>query len=166
VALAVDQNFGLTPPRAYRVANDEKTVVTAGDELTIIGGTRTKALRYNLSLLGIDAGIAHLGLTPVRDGYHNRLRELWIDTQTGFVREAIVQGVGDRPPFDRTHWHVSFTRMQGAMYLTEAHPIEPVAIGRTTPQISIQFEKLSLLSSSPVKTTFGIGSPVRYLRDP
>ncbi len=29
VALAVDQNFGLTRPRAYRVANDERTIVAS-----------------------------------------------------------------------------------------------------------------------------------------
>ena len=166
VALAVDQNFGLTPPRAYRVATDEHTVVTSADELTVIGRTGANALRYHVELLGIDNGIAHLGLTPLHDAYHNRLRELWIDTQTAYVQEAIVQGLGDRPPFDRTHWHVTFNRVQGAMYVTEAHAVDVVTIGRTTPQISIQFQNVNLLSYSPVKTTFGIESPVRYLRDP
>ena len=166
VALAVDQNFGLTPPRAYRVANDERTVVAGADELTVIGRTGAKAPRYRVTLLDTADGIAHLGLTPLRDAYHNRLRELWMDTQTAYVREAIVQGVGDRPPFDRTRWHVSFDRLQGAMYVTEAHPVETLTIGHTTPQVSITFEKLTLLSYSPIKTTFGIEAPVQYLRDP
>jgi hypothetical protein len=166
VALAVDQNFGLTPPRTYRVANDEGTVVAGADELAVIGRTGTMVPRYRVELLGTDGGIAHLELTPLRDPYHNRLRELWIDTQTAYVREAIVQGVGDRAPFDRARWHVTFDRRQGATYLTEAHPIEALTIGRTTPQISIEFENVSLLSYSPVKTTFGIEAQVHYLRDP
>jgi hypothetical protein len=166
VALAVDQNFGLTPPRAYRIANDQRTIVSGADELAEIGRTGTTALRYRVALLDTDAGVAHLELTPLRDPYHNRLRELWVDTQTAYVREAIVQGVGDRPPFDRARWHVTFDRHEGATYLTEEHPVEPLTIGRSTPQISIAFTSLALLPHSPIKTTFGIESPVRYLSDP
>jgi hypothetical protein len=166
VALAVDQNFGLTRPRAYRVANDDRTVVANADELATIGRAGTTALRYRVALLDTDGGIAHLELTPLRDPYRNRLRELWIDTETAYMREAIVQGVGDRAPFDRARWHVTFDRHQGATYLTEAHPVEPLTIGGASPQINIAFENLSLLSASPIKTTFGIEAPVRYLHDP
>jgi hypothetical protein len=166
VALAIDQNFGLTPRRAYRIANDERTVVAGADELAVIGRTGTTVERYHIELLETAGGIAHLELTPLRDPYYNRLRELWIDTQTAYVREAIVQGVGDRAPFDRVRWHVTFDRRQGAMYLTEAHPIEALTIGRTTPQVSIEFENVTLRSYSPVKTTFGIEAQVHYLHDP
>ncbi len=166
VALAVDQNFGLTPPRAYRVANDERTVVAGADELAVIGRSGKTMPRYRVALLDTEGGIAHLALTPLRDPYHNRLRELWVDTQTAYVREAIVQGVGDRVPFDRVRWHVTFDRHAGATYLTEAHPAEPLTIGGKTPHIDIAFENLTLLPQSPIKTTFGIEAPVRYLRDP
>jgi hypothetical protein len=166
VALAVDQNFGLTPPRAYRIANDEKTVVAGSQELAVIGRTGAKVQRYRVGLLDTQDGIAHLELTPLRDAYHNRLRELWVDTQTAYVQEAIVQGVGDRPPFDRARWDVRFDRREGATYVTEVHPVEPLTIGNSTPQISIAFENLALLAHSPIKTTFGIEAPVRYLRDP
>lgn len=166
VALAVDQNYGLTPPRTYRVANDERTVVAGADELAVIGRTGKALPRYRVALLDTDDGIAHLELTPLRDAYHNRLRELWIDVQTAYVVEAIVQGVGDRPPFDRVRWDVTFDRAQGATYVTEAHPVEPLTVGGKSPQISIAFENLALLAHSPVKTTFGIESPVHFLRDP
>jgi hypothetical protein len=166
VALAVDQNFGLTRPRAYRVANDDRTVVASAGELATIGRAGTTVLRYRVALLDTDGGLAHLELTPLRDPYRNRLRELWIDTGTAYVREAIVQGVGDRAPFDRARWHVTFDRHQGATYVTEAHPVEPLTIGGTSPRINIEFENLSLLSQSPIKTTFGIEAPVRYLHDP
>ena len=166
VALAVDQYFGLTRPRVYRVANDERTVAAGENELTIIGRTGTSAARYRVSLLDTSGGIAHLELTPLRDAYHNRLRELWMDTRTANVREAIVQGVGDRPPFDGARWHVTFDRRQGATFLTEAHSIEPLRIGKTSPRVDIAFENLSLLSFSPIKSTFRIEAPVRYLRDP
>jgi len=166
VALAVDQYFGLTRPRGYRVANDERTIVASENELTIIGRTGTATPRYRVSLLDTNGAIAHLELTPLRDSYHNRLRELWMDTGTAYVREAIVQGVGDRPPFDRARWHATFDRHAGATFLTEVHSIEPLTIGKTSPQITIAFENLNLLSLSPIKSTFGIEAPIRYLRDP
>lgn len=166
VALAIDQNFGLTPPHGYRIARDERTVSDSADELTTIGRTGAKVQRYRVGLLDSDGDIAHLELTPLRDPYRNRLRELWVETATAQVQEAIVQGLGDRAPFDRVRWHVAFTRQQGAMYLSEAYALEPVRVGGSTPQISIRFDRLSLLSSSPLKTTFGIEAPVRYLRDP
>lgn len=166
VALAVDQNFGLTRPRTYRVANDERTIAAGADELTIIGRTGTATARYRVELVDSNGGITHLALTPLRDPYRNRLRELWIETASAYVQEAIVQGVGDRAPFDRARWHVTFDRRADATFVTEAHPIEPLAIGGASPQISIVFENLNLLSLSPIKATFGIEAPVRYLRDP
>jgi hypothetical protein len=166
VALAVDQTFGLTRARAYRVANDERTIVAAADDLPIIGRTGTATPRYRVSLLDTVGGIAHLELTPLRDPYRNRLRELWVDMGTAFAREAIVQGVGDRPPFDRARWHVTFDRQAGATLVAEAHSVEPLTIGGSSPRISIAFENLNLLSLSPFTATFGIEAPVRYLRDP
>ncbi len=166
VALAVDQNFGLTPVRVYRVANDERTVVDNAAELAEIGRTGVQSQRYRVTLRDTDGGVAHLELTPLRDPYHNRLRELWIETDTAFVRDAIVEGVGDRPPFDRTHWHVTFDRHEGATYVAEVHPVEPITIGGNALKIGIDFQNLALLSTSPIKTSFGIEAPVRYLRDP
>ena len=166
VALAVDQNFGLTRPRAYRIANDERTIAASADELTLIGRTGTAAPRYRVTLLDTDDGIAHLELTPLRDAYRNRLRELWIDPATAYVQEAIVQGVGDRAPFDRVRWDVTFDRHAGATFVTEAHSVEPLNIGGSSSQVSIEFENLKLLSFSPLKATFGLEAPVRYLRDP
>lgn len=166
VALAVDQNFGLTPPRRYRVAGDERTMAAAGDELQVIGRTGTTVPRYRVVLLDADDHTTHLELTPLRDPYHNRLRELWVDTSTAHAREAIVEGIGDRAPFDRARWHVAYDRREGATYLTTASSLEPLHLGRSTTQIRIAFESLTLLSYSPIKTTFGIEAPVRYLRDP
>ena len=141
-------------------------MAAAAGDLTLIGRTGKTVPRYRVALLDTDAGIAHLELTPLRDPYHNRLRELWVDTQTAYVREAIVQGIGDRAPFDRVRWHVTFDRLEGATYLKRRLSLEPLHIGRSAPQISIAFENVVLLAYSPIKTTFGIEAPVRYLRDP
>lgn len=166
VALAVDQNFGLTPPRSYRIADDQRAIAEGADQLTVIGKTGTELRRYRVELLDTDNGIAHLGLTPLRNAYRNRLRELWIDPQTAIVQRAIVQGVGDRPPYDSVRWEVSFDRREGATYVSEAKPLDSVKVGRETVQLRIAFRDLTLLSQSPIAMTFGIEAPVRYLRDP
>lgn len=38
--------------------------------------------RYAVTLIDDDASTDHLALTPLRDPYHNRLREVWIDATT------------------------------------------------------------------------------------
>jgi hypothetical protein len=166
VALAADQNYGLTRPREYRIANDQRTVVDGADELTTIGSTGALTQRYRVQLLDLTGGIAHLALTPLRDAYHNRLREVWIDTDTADMNEAVIAGLGDRPPFDSVPWHVTFDRVQGGTYVQEADAVDPVKIGNEKLGISIAFQKLALLGTSPVSTNFGIEAPVRYLRDP
>lgn len=166
VALAVDQNFGVTPPRAYRVADDQRTIADASDELTVIGRTGTVLPRYRVELLDVADGVAHLGLTPLRDPYRNRLRELWVDEGTSDVQRAVVAGIGDRPPFDRARWQVTFERREGATYVADVSSVEPLKMGRDALQIDIAFRNLALLAQSPIKMTFGIESPVRYLRDP
>jgi hypothetical protein len=166
VALAVDQNFGLTPPRSYRLVDDQRKIADSADELTIIGKTGTTLPRYRVELLDTDGGIAHLGLTPLRNAYRNRLREIWLDTQTAVVQRAIVQGVGDRPPFDSVRWQVTFERREGATYVSDVAPLEPLKVGRDTVRLDIAFRNLTLLAQSPIATTFGIEAPVRYLRDP
>ena len=166
VALAIDQNFGLTPPRAYVVAHDASTIAGVAGNLTTIGQTGTSVERYHVALLETDGSIAHLGLTPLRDGYHNRLRELWVDIRAGYVQEAIVQGVGDRAPFDRIRWDVDFRRQDGGSYVASEQALDPISIDGSLEHLQITFQNLALLSYSPLKYTFGIETPVRTLHDP
>ncbi len=166
VAFAVDQNFGLTPPRSYIVAHDARTMADRSEDVATIGRTAADVGRYRVALLDQDGTMAHLGLTPLRDAYHNRLRELWVDSNAGYVREAIVQGVGDRAPFDRIRWHVDFERREGGSYVTQERALEPVEINGTLENLRITFANLALLPYSPFKYTFGISTPVRTLRDP
>lgn len=166
VALAVDQNFGLTRPRSYVVARDGTTMDTSAHDLITIGRSSTRVDRYRVDLIEADAANAHLGLTPLRDPYHNRLRELWVETGTGYVSQAIVQGVGDRAPFDRTLWRVNFRRQDGGSYVADEQLLEPLSLGASLENLRISFENLALLPHSPFKVTFGIEAPVRALHDP
>jgi hypothetical protein len=168
VAFAVDQNFGLTPPRSYQVTHDVESFAAAGSGLVLIGHTATELERYRVTLLDADATSDHLALTPLRDPYHNRLRELWVDPATAGVREAVVQGVGDRAPLDRVRWDVTFAPLGGATYVAEERALEPLDYGRggELRDARISFADLALMPTSPFRTTFGISTPVKTLHDP
>jgi hypothetical protein len=168
VAFAVDQNFGLTPPRSYQVTHDVSSFLAAGSGLVLIGHTATELERYRVTLLDADATSDHLALTPLRDPYHNRLRELWVDPTTAGVREAIVQGVGDRAPLDRVRWDVTFVQTGGATYVAEERALEPLDYGRggQLRDARVTFDHLTLMPSSPFRTTFGVSTPVKTLHDP
>ncbi len=167
VALAVDQNHGLTAPRPYVVVHEGETFSSRADGFTTIGRTGLDAQRYTVTLSEIDGNIAHLKLEPLRDPYHNRLRELWMEIDTGYIREAIVHGVGDRSPIDRAMFKVTFTRKEGGSYVAEEHAIEPINFGdnNTVGDLKFSFEHLVLTAQSP-RYTFGISTEVQELHDP
>ncbi len=168
VAFAVDQTFGLLPPRSYAVSHDLGTFAEHDAGFAVIGQTGTELARYRVALLDAGGTIDHLGLTPLRDPYHNRLRELWIDDANARVREAIVAGVGDRAPLDRVRWHVTFTRGDDGMYVAEEHALEPIDEGHNAqlPNLRIAFRNLTLTSRLPFASSIGISTPVTTLHDP
>jgi hypothetical protein len=168
VAFAVDQDFGLTPPRSYLVTHDVASFAANADGLATIGRAGTQLERYRVSLVASDGSIAHLALIPLRDAYHNRLREIWVDLASDAVREAIVAGVGNRAPLEGVRWDVTFARKDGGNYVAEERALEPIDYGRAgrLENVIITFGNLSLTSQSPYANTFGISTPVQTIGDP
>jgi hypothetical protein len=168
VAFAVDQDFGLTPPHSYVVTHDVASFAANADGLATIGRAGTQLDRYRVSLIASDGTTAHLALTPLRDAYHNRLREVWVELATAYVDEAIVAGVGNRAPLDRVRWDVTFARKDGGTYVAEERALDPIDCGRAgrLENVIITFGNLSLTSRSPFTTTIGIATPVQTLGDP
>jgi len=167
VALAVDQNFGMTAPRPYVVVHEGETFSSRADGFTTIGRTAPEAHRYSVKLADTDGNVAHLLLTPLRDSYHNRIRELWVETDTGYVRTAIVEGVGNRPPIDHGHFKVTFIRKDGGAYIDNIQSTDTIHFGDDddVTDLRFTFTNLQLTSQSP-KYTFGISTDVQTLHDP
>jgi hypothetical protein len=167
VALAIDQNFGLTLPRSYVVVHEGETFSSRADGFSVIGTTREDTQRYSVKLLDTDGNVAHLMLTPLRDRYKNRLRELWVETDTGYVRQAIVAGVGTRPPISDGRFKVTFVRVQGATYISQIQSVDSIHFGDDddVTDLTFTFKNLVLSSQSP-KYSFGISSDVQQLHDP
>jgi hypothetical protein len=167
VALAVDQNFGLTPPRPYVVVHEGETFSSRADGFAIIGSTREKAARYHVTLADTTGNIAHLMLTPLRDATLNRLRELWVETDTGYVRQAVVAGVGTRPPISDGRFKVTFVRKDGGTYISSIKSLDSINFGEDddVSDLMFTFANLVLTNESP-KYRFGISTEVQQLHDP
>jgi hypothetical protein len=167
VAFAVDQNFGLTDPRPYVVVQEGETFSSRADGFTTIGHTGVEKDRYIVKLADTTGNVAHLLLTPLRDPTRNRLRELWVETDTGYVRQAIVEGVGSRPPIDEGRFKVTFVRVQGGTYIDTIQSIDTIHFGDNddVSDLRFTFENLALMNTSP-KYSFGISTPEQTLHDP
>jgi hypothetical protein len=168
VAFAIDQNFGLTDPRPYVVVHEGETFSSRADGFTTIGRTRiNEPPRYHVVLADTTGNVAHLTLTPLRDPFRNRLRELWVETDTGIVRQAIVAGVGDRSPIADGKFRITFMQVQGGTYISKIESITPIHFGDDddVSDLTFTFENLVLTSDSP-KYRFGISTPVQTLHDP
>jgi hypothetical protein len=167
VALAVDQNAGLTDPRPYVVVHTGETFSSRADGFTTIGRTGGEVKRYDVKLASIDAGVAHLLLTPLRDPYHNRLRELWIEVATGHVQASIVKGVGSRPPIDQARFKVTYVRRDGGTYIASERTLDTIHFGDgdDVNDLTFTFQIKQLTSTAP-KYTFGISTDLQTLHDP
>jgi hypothetical protein len=144
VKLAADEDYGLAP----------------GDQAL---GTAVTDRDYEVRLVEtpIDAQGPeyHLLLRPLRDPAHNRLRELWIDGTTMLPEEAVVVGIGSRPPLTKVTWRVEFTQVHGGTYIARETALEPVDYGRDglLTGFTVSFEGLTLSSGYQ---SSGLGMPI------
>ncbi|MDB5040550.1 MAG: hypothetical protein JWN27_1276 [Candidatus Eremiobacteraeota bacterium] len=131
--LAADEDYGLAP-------GDER-FGTAINE-------RDYEARLVETLTDAQGPEYHLGLRPLRDPEHHRLRELWVDGTTMLPEEAVVVGIGTRPPLTKVSWRVEFTQVQGGSYIARETALEPVDYGRDglLTDFTVSFEQLTLSS--------------------
>jgi hypothetical protein len=131
VKLAADEDYGLAPGDAALGAgvNDRDYEVSLVETLT-----DTQGPEY------------HLLLRPLHEPEHHRLRELWVDGTTMLPEEAVVAGIGSRPPLTKASWHVEFTQVQGGTYVARETALEPVDYGRggLLTDFTFSFEDLAL----------------------
>ena len=86
-----------------------------------IGRVSTVRRRYTVRLIeqtsldGVE--VYHLGLDPLADPARDRLRELWIDTQTYAVVQARIAGNFVQKPATAVPWLIRFRTIDGATYI-------------------------------------------------
>jgi hypothetical protein len=166
VSFAVNQDFGLAvnapPISASRTAGS----VTSSRTLPHIGGTRAVTADYDVTRAPDEAGadgavVVHLVLRPKRTPYRYRLRELWIDAATKRTLRAVVQGIGDRLPFDAVAWRIDFREVQGGMYIERETALADMDHhGAHLVGVSITFEDLRLVDAIPAERQLGLAHTV------
>jgi hypothetical protein len=135
VAFAVDQDYGLAPTARHITAAMSASAFSAtGKTLPVIGRTGTKVREYDVKILETlqdDRGLEyHLGLTPLGDPQKYRLRELWVDANTWLPEEAVVAGIGSRPPLTSVPWRIEYRQVDGATYIARETALDDVDYGK------------------------------------
>jgi hypothetical protein len=166
VSFAVNQDFGIAinapPVSALRSAEGVASTLA----LPHIGGTRATASDYDVSRAADETGadgraVVHLALRPKRAPYRYRLRELWIDAATNRTLRAIVQGVGDRPPFDGVRWQIDFRTAGGGVYIErETALADMYHRGAHLTGVSVTFEDVQLADAVPAGRRLGLAQTV------
>jgi hypothetical protein len=164
VAFAVDQDYGIAPAdRRYTPAVSAADFAAVGKTLPIIGRTGVKVRDYDVRLietLDDERGREyHLGLTPLRNPAKYRLRELWVDAKTWLPEEAIVSGIGSRPPLTTVPWRIEYRQAEGGTYIARETALADVDYGAAgmLHWLTVSFEELApSASGTGLKYAFGI----------
>jgi hypothetical protein len=153
VAFAIDQDYGLAPGERRVVSVSGTSAMDAQrSALPVIGHTGTVMRDYEVTLIETLADGQgrqyHLGLRPLRDPFHHRLRELWIDDKTWLPAEAIVDGIGNRPPLSKVSWRIEYRQNEGATYIARETALAPVDYGGAgmLTDVTIAFDEVALSS--------------------
>lgn len=160
VAFAIDQDYGMAPgERRFTAARASSEVDAQRSALPIIGHTGTVARDYAVRLIETTADAQgteyHLALQPLRDPFHHRLRELWVDGTTWLPEEAIVEGISSRAPLAQVRWRIEYRQTQGATYIARETALAPVDyFGQAVLRdVTIAFDEVTLTSHR----SFGFG---------
>jgi len=166
IAFAIDQDYGLAPgARRLQSTTTTSTFDAVRSTLPVIGHTGTVARDYQVSLIetAVDeqGPEYHLGLRPLHDPDRLRLRELWIDGNTWRTEEAVVDGIGSRPPLTKVQWRIEYRETEGATYIATETALGPLDYGRagTLRDVKIAFAEVHL-QSRPSPFGFGFSTSV------
>jgi hypothetical protein len=167
VSFAIDQDFGLAArTRPLASVTNWSAVEAQSSALPVIGRTGTIARDYDVRLVETvvdEIGPEyHLALTPLRDPAHHRLRELWVDGKTSLPEEAVVEGIGSRPPLTKVRWRVEYRQTEGATYIARETALAPLDYGKagTLRDVTVAYEEVKLTSRpSPYRFGFSTDDP-------
>jgi hypothetical protein len=153
--------FGMMP-RSYRspatAASDDPTPnPEIPGELREIGRVIAINREYRVTLAGIDSlryGDAyHLVMTPLRDPVHERLRDLWVATDTYALMQLRVAGILDVRPYDSANWTVTYVPIGGRMYIQQVRTEDPLRFGqRKVQHFQLDFVDYKFPSHLPPRT--------------
>ncbi len=140
----------LSPLYSFGMRAGARRIATADDDSggKLIGRVLTLNRRYAIRLLeetaldGTDA--YHLALEPIADPARDRLRELWIATNTYDVLQARVLGNFTDRPATTIPWLIRFVTIDGATYIASETSEAPLPERPATlTSVAITFEQIA-----------------------
>jgi hypothetical protein len=167
VAFAIDQDYGLAfGTRRLTSVTSTAAIDAQRSALPVIGRTGTVARDYEVRLIetAVDAlgPEYHLALTPLHDRTRYRLRELWVDGKTSLPEEAVVDGIGNRPPLTKVQWLIEYRQTQGGTYIARESALAPLDCGAagTLEGVTVTFDEVHLTARrSPYRFGFSKDVP-------
>ncbi len=171
LALAVTYDFGLSRSPVTTQVAQMGSEITAPSRLQVIGRSGMSVRTYAVRLIEmLDNGKTyHLGLTPLRDAKHFRLRELWVTAGTFVTQRALVAGNFARSPYTEVGWLISFTQIDGGPYIASERAQGPLDFGDagSLEDVTIAFEELKSTNALPPYGTVGInGGTPEFVTEP
>jgi hypothetical protein len=162
VSFAINQDFGIALSAPPIAALRSAAGAASTRALPQIGGTRANVSDYDVTRAPDETGaggaaLVHLVLRPKRAPYRYRLRDLWIDAATSVPLRAVVQGIGDRPPFDGVRWQIDFRTVDGAIYIERETALADMDHrGAHLAGVSVTFEDMQLVDAIPADRRLGL----------
>jgi hypothetical protein len=153
--------FGLMPSGYHspiEVLPGDPTPEPVPGALREIGRVIAVNREYQITLAGVDhlryGDAYHLLLTPLRDPKLNRLRELWVATETHLVLQETVAGILDTEPYASAVWTVRFVPLGGRLYIQQISTDDTLRFGeRRIAAVQLDFVDYHFPESVP-KFTF------------
>jgi hypothetical protein len=174
LALAVTYDFGISLASRQTQVAQMGSQVTAPQRLVVIGRAGASARTYNVRLIEMldDGKTYHLGLTPIKDPGRNRLREMWVSTQTYITQKILVAENFASKPYTDVAWLVTFKQIDGGPYIAEEEAQGALDFGDagSLENVTISFEEIHETSNLPAYGTVGIngvdGNPAKFVTEP
>ncbi|MBD5607076.1 MAG: hypothetical protein IAI48_18625 [Candidatus Eremiobacteraeota bacterium] len=148
-------SFGVTG-RSVSLATPAPPVpATTDPQLREIGSVAASVRAYDIEIAGTehvdDVDTTHLTFVPLRDPGVNRIRDLWLDPQTGRPVRMVVQGILSGKPYDEVPWTIRYTLVDGREYVQQLIADEPLKFGfeATVSKFEFDFVDFHFPSEAP-----------------
>ncbi len=139
----------------------------AQGKLKSIASVTSRSRAYTIRLAGVEPlggrDCYHLSLKPNGNAKQERLRELWVDTQTFETHQVLNAGnfTGSVVP-----WLITFENIDGATYIAQEVAQAPVGIGEHRYEhASIAFESISA-AARPARMENGLFTSKEIMTEP
>jgi hypothetical protein len=175
LALAVTYDFGISLSERPTQVLQMGSQVNSPDRYPVIGRTGAVTKTYTVRLIELlDGGKTyHLGLTPIKDPNHNRLREMWVSAGTFITQKILISANFSKAPYTDVAWLVTFRQIDGGPYIADEKAQGPLDFGEagSLTNVTISFENITSTSTLPAYGSVGINGdpdngPTQFVTEP